>query len=193
MSKDKKNTRYLSDDDADLWERVAGTTKPLRKAANRHVDAPAPRPGIEESPRPKKPAEDMLRGEPPLTTEKTKKANEPPPPGGYHRGEARALASGKLAIEARLDLHGMRQREAHAALKGFIERCRVRGQRHVLVITGKGAGASPGERGVLNREVPRWLGEPEFRESVVGYTQAHKRHGGDGALYVRLRRVRQKG
>lgn len=192
MTKDKKKDPNLSGDDAELWDRVAGTTKPLRKAANRYVDAPEPpadamQPGRKTN----KTAADKPPPVQPSTAAVPAKGSETPPPGGYHRGEVRALASGRLDIEARLDLHGLRQREAHSALKAFIARCRARGQRHVLVITGKGSSASPGERGVLNREVPRWLGEPDFRESVVGFTQAHKRHGGAGALYVRLRRSRR--
>jgi len=192
MGKDKKKNPHLSGDDAELWARVADSTKPLRKPANRHVDAPdAPADATPPVRKAKKPAADRPAPVPPAEAVEPGKSSEPPPPGGYHRGEARALASGRLDIEARLDLHGLRQREAHSALKAFIARCRARGQRHVLVITGKGSSASPGERGVLNREVPRWLGEAEIRPSVVGFTEAHKRHGGAGALYVRLRRNRQ--
>lgn len=192
MTKDKPPSQPLSDEDVALWQRVAGTTKPLKKRSHRLVKAPEgsaeQRPQSSSGPKARaslRPAQPMRASQPAA----------PPPLGHYDRGEARALASGRLDIEARIDLHGMRQREAHTALKGFIHRCRSRGQRHVLVITGKGrgAGSEPGERGVLNREVPRWLNEPEFRQFVVGYTTAHKRHGGEGALYVRLRRNRPEG
>jgi len=188
MSKDKPSKPPLTGEDAELWERVTGTTKPLKKPANRFVKRPESAGPDEPSvagnykPKPKKATSE--------TTPITKPVVQPGPPplGSYDRGEARAVASGRREIDARIDLHGMRQREAHHVLSGFLHSAQARGHRHVLVITGKGAGARPGERGVLNREVPRWLNEPEFRQMVVGFTPAHKRHGGEGALYVRLRR-----
>ncbi len=85
----------------------------------------------------------------------------------------------------------MRQREAHGALRSFLARAQERGHKHVLVITGKGGRRETDgsfERGVLNREVPRWLAEAEFRNCVLSFTPAGKRHGGEGALYVRLRK-----
>lgn len=189
MSKDKPPKSPLSGEDADLWERVAGTTKPLKKPANRYVKRPNPvEPELPTAsgadiPRPKK-----TSGEASSVAKPALQPPGPPPLAAYDRGEARAVASGRREIDAKIDLHGMRQREAHHALSNFLFNAQVRGYRHVLVITGKGAGARPGERGVLNREVPRWLNEPEFRQIVVGYTVSHKRHGGEGALYVRLRR-----
>ena len=99
------------------------------------------------------------------------------------------LARGRLDIEARLDLHGLKRAEAHNLLHDFLIRARERGMRHVLVITGKGS--SLASEGVLRREVPIWLAKPEFRPFVSGHEFAAQGHGGDGALYVRLRR--QKG
>lgn len=119
--------------------------------------------------------------------------------------EVRRIGKGRKAIDARIDLHGMRQHEAHAALRVFLFRAVAKGHRLVLVITGKGTtelahnagevfGAfinegAPG-RGVLRRNVPMWLDEPDLRAVVVGYTTAHIRHGGDGALYIQVRRSR---
>jgi len=100
----------------------------------------------------------------------------------------RSVARGKEAIDARLDLHGLTQAQAHAALLRFLRDASVRDARLVLVITGKGS--RDGERGVLKRQVPQWLALPEFRSLVVGYEDAGIRHGGEGALYVRLRRTR---
>lgn len=111
----------------------------------------------------------------------------------------RKLRTGRIEIEARLDLHGYRQREAHQALRRFISSSQARGHRWVMVITGKGAGggATGGsedaltgfdEPGVLRRNVPRWLAEPDLRPLVVGYEPAAPHHGGNGALYVHLRR-----
>jgi DNA-nicking Smr family endonuclease len=99
----------------------------------------------------------------------------------------RGVARGKQAIDARLDLHGLTQSEAHAALLRFLRNAHRRDARLVLVITGKGRG---GEPGVLRRQVPQWLGLPEFRSLVLGFEDAHVTHGGEGALYVRLRRAR---
>jgi DNA-nicking Smr family endonuclease len=114
------------------------------------------------------------------------------------RRQARRLRSGQVEIEARLDLHGMRQSDAHAALRRFLLACHARGVRWALVITGKGATARGGasgehERGVLRRNVPRWLAEPELRAIVISYTAAAAPHGGEGALYVQLRRRRGEG
>lgn len=117
--------------------------------------------------------------------------------GGFSRREMRQISSGRQSIEARLDLHGLRQNAAHVALKGFLVQSQARGFRHVLVITGKGRSnprddlmfAGP-EQGVLRRVVPLWLAESDLRLIIAGFSEAPQRHGGEGALYVRLRRNR---
>ncbi len=132
--------------------------------------------------------------------------HQPPPIADFDRKAVRRIRSGRIEIEARIDLHGMRQDEAHSTLRSFLLGCQVRGIRWVLVITGKGRPSRPGdghesdsgrgrtdppwwgdERGVLKRNVPRWLTEPELRSIVVSYTTASIGHGGEGALYVHLR------
>jgi DNA-nicking Smr family endonuclease len=102
------------------------------------------------------------------------------------------VARGREPIDARIDLHGLTQLEAHAALLRFLRRARAEGARIALVVTGKGSGnrEDSSERGVLKRQVPMWLSLPEFRQIVVGFEDAHAGHGGAGALYVRLRRER---
>jgi DNA-nicking Smr family endonuclease len=102
------------------------------------------------------------------------------------------LARGSESIDGRIDLHGRTQSQAHAALLRFLETRQAQGARIVLVITGKGRGPSDvaSERGVLKRQVPRWLALPEFRRFVVAVEDAHVGHGGEGALYVRLRRLK---
>jgi DNA-nicking Smr family endonuclease len=77
---------------------------------------------------------------------------------------------------------------AHRALFGFLQRAHSDGMTFVLVITGKGKMGAESERGVLRRQVPQWLSLPEFRALVVGFEEAHIGHGGEGALYVRIRR-----
>ena len=107
------------------------------------------------------------------------------------------LVRGQISIDARLDLHGMRQDEAHHRLVQFVDTSFRRGLRTVLVITGKGSGGGdvrPGRyamnegRGVLRTNVPRWLAEPHLRARVWSVAEAGPRHGGSGAYYVMLRR-----
>jgi DNA-nicking Smr family endonuclease len=109
------------------------------------------------------------------------------------RRQKQQLARGRVEIDARLDLHGMTQAQAHAELRRFLRRAQSRGAKFVLVITGKGALARNhgGEPGVLRRQVPLWLRAPEMRSCVSAFEQAHFVHGGEGALYVRLRRARR--
>ncbi|MGA7490539.1 MAG: Smr/MutS family protein, partial [Xanthobacteraceae bacterium] len=104
------------------------------------------------------------------------------------------LARGSEAIDTRIDLHGKTQGQAHAALLRSLRRAQQEGARFVLVITGKGrTGDDASERGVLRRQVPQWLRLPEFRAYVVGFEAAHVGHGGEGALYVRIRRPASSG
>jgi DNA-nicking Smr family endonuclease len=72
----------------------------------------------------------------------------------------------------------------------FVRRAQANGAKFALVITGKGARSGDAERGVLRRQVPLWLQLPDLRDAVVGFEEAHVAHGGEGALYVRLRRAR---
>jgi DNA-nicking Smr family endonuclease len=120
-----------------------------------------------------------------------------PPLADFDRRKARQIASGKVEVDARIDLHGLRQADAHARLRAFLLEAHARGFKTVLVITGKGGeepadrlGDLAGERqrGVLRRNVPHWLGEPELRVIVLSFTPAGVRHGGAGALYVQLRK-----
>ncbi|MCB1509394.1 MAG: Smr/MutS family protein [Hyphomicrobiaceae bacterium] len=126
-------------------------------------------------------------------------ATQPPaPPAIFDRKTAKKLGKGRVDVDARIDLHGMRQVEAHSALLGFLRGAAQRGHRCVLVITGKGDPDRAGVpwdvvshntgRGVLRRNVPMWLASAEFRDLVVSFATAHIRHGGDGAFYVQIRR-----
>jgi len=103
-----------------------------------------------------------------------------------------ALSRGTIAVDARIDLHGMTQEAAHHRLRLFLQRQQASDGRLVLVITGKGRPDDDrmlaDERGVLRRAVPEWLGSAAFRDLVSAYNEAGRRHGGAGALYVRLKR-----
>ncbi|MGH6762199.1 MAG: Smr/MutS family protein [Phyllobacterium sp.] len=101
----------------------------------------------------------------------------------------RKIARGRIHIEARIDLHGMTVNEAYGLLHGFLRSAHSRGLRVVLVITGKGA--SFGSEGALRQSVPQWFATPMFRMLVSGYEDAARNHGGGGAFYVRLRRIRE--
>jgi DNA-nicking Smr family endonuclease len=202
----KGGRRHLNDDEAADWDYTVKTIEPLKRAKSRvragHEqttdDAPARR--AEETIQ----AASSRTQTPPGTAGKSKPSALPPkkpvpPISEFDRNNAKKLRSGRVEIEARLDLHGMRQDEAHRALRTFLMRSQRRGLRWVLVITGKGGtgGRSSVEdddvipvrdRGVLKRNVPRWLAEPDLRSLVVSFTEAAAPHGGEGALYVHLRK-----
>jgi DNA-nicking Smr family endonuclease len=107
---------------------------------------------------------------------------------GIDRANAERLKRGQHPIEARLDLHGLTQAEAHRELIEFVEASYQSGRRCLLVITGRGLG--PEGPGVLKHAVPRWLAEARTRRRILAMSTAQPRHGGAGALYVLLRRHR---
>ena len=106
---------------------------------------------------------------------------------GLDRRSAERMKRGEMAIEATLDLHGHSQDLAHGELIAFIQRAWAAGRRCVLVVTGKGMKGS----GILKAQVPRWLNQSPLRERILGFSYARPQHGGDGALYVLVRRQRQ--
>jgi DNA-nicking Smr family endonuclease len=181
-----RRKRGLSEEERALWESVAKQVKPLRK---RHR-VPKP-PSVSPEAETKvgtKPAASPRHVAPPRIALPPKP--EPPPLAPIGRRERSHLSRGRKEIDARLDLHGMTQTRAHRALFGFLQRAHHDGLTFVLIITGKGKIGAESERGVLRRQVPQWLGLPEFRSLVVGFEEAHIGHGGEGALYVRVRRAR---
>ena len=185
-----RRKRSLSEEERALWESVARQAKPLRKR-HRTVKPQADPPDAEAPVAAK--SEASLKSFPPAKIPRGPKPAVPaaPPLAPLGRRERSHLSRGRKEIEARLDLHGMTQTRAHRALSGFLQRAHLDGLTFVLVITGKGrtVGAES-ERGVLRRQVPLWLNLPEFRTLVVGFEEAHIGHGGEGALYVRIRRSR---
>jgi DNA-nicking Smr family endonuclease len=107
---------------------------------------------------------------------------------GIDRANAERLKRGQHRIEARLDLHGLTQADAHRVLALFVRSAHEAGRRCVLVITGRGLGANGS--GVLKSALPRWLEEPELRRQILATSPARPCHGGAGALYLLLRRRR---
>jgi DNA-nicking Smr family endonuclease len=191
LSSSPRRKRALSEEERVLWESVAKQTKPLRKrsrAAKPQLAAPdsASPAAAKAAAAPKvHPPAKVPRGPRPEV------APAAPPLAPLGRRERSQLSRGRREIDARLDLHGMTQTRAHRALSGFLQRAHSDGLTFVLIITGKGRTIGPeSERGVLRRQVPQWLSLPEFRSLVVGFEEAHIGHGGEGALYVRIRRSR---
>lgn len=183
-----RRRRALSEDERALWDGVAKQVKPLRKKP-RVVKAAVP--PVASMPVPKAvPAAKPI----PIAKLVRPKLDAPKPApqlAPLGRREKSKLSRGRKEIDARIDLHGMTQARAHRALLAFMQRASHDGMSFVLVITGKGRTVGPeSERGILRRQVPLWLAAAEFRSMVIGYDEAGIGHGGEGALYVRLRRGR---
>jgi DNA-nicking Smr family endonuclease len=193
--------RAVTPDEAALWDHATRTLSPVKAKARVTEAAPAepskpspPQPPAKKSP----PARTARSPAPPMP-----RPAPSPPLTDFDRRQARRIATGKLEIEARIDLHGLRQSDAAVRLRAFLFDAHARGLKTVLVITGKGGEAPRGDymaeafgqktRGVLRRSVPGWLDGPELRAVVLGYTTAGIRHGGEGALYVQLRRPARRG
>lgn len=195
--------------DRELWHHVARTVEPLRakqrvavkgavsEPAKTRIDNGVSSVGREASITPTEKAKPSKKAEPPSRS--PEKQTRIPPPQPLNRRQLRKLSSSRTAIDARLDLHGMRQQEAHDALLTFVLKSSAAGHRTVLVITGKGRTATSHaeapdivserqEHGVLRRRVPAWLrSDPAIAPHVIALTEATQRHGGSGAFYVTLR------
>lgn len=183
-----RRARGLSKDEHDLWSVVTRSIAPLRVRKSR-VHAHDETEAAPEQAAPAKTKRTASAPPPPAAEKPVPKA--PPAPGPLERKLKSRIARGAQSIDARIDLHGMTQAQAYGALLRFLHRAQEDGAVTGLVITGKGArGGAGAETGVLRRQVPLWLALPEFSTLVVGFSPAAIAHGGDGALYVRLRRKR---
>lgn len=181
--KPRRRKGEITPEDHVLWAHVTRSAKPMpgRK--------PLEIPEIAQA-EPSTPGDGVARV---LSQPAAPKPRALPPLAGIEKRVMRQLSRGTAMLERRIDLHGMRQAEAHAALLSFLHAAHHDGVRLALVITGKGGGVdSRGEeRGVLRRYVPHWLADPAMRRLVLGFESAARGHGGDGALYVRLRKKRE--
>lgn len=203
----RSKRRLLSDEEHRLWRTVVKDARPL--SAGKIIPEPEQDVSVPKSIKAERPAKSHPQPRPmpvvarprPNSALLESAQSSPPPLTGLDRRTSQRLARGQIDTEARLDLHGMRQNEAHGALYHFLSRCRRQGMRCVLVITGKGE--SPFSRhvlhssrfheatdhsGVLRSAVPQWLNEAQFRTEVAGFQPAHPRHGGGGAFYIWLRK-----
>jgi DNA-nicking Smr family endonuclease len=198
-----RRRRGLTPDEAALWERVAGSARPLHPDRPR-PPAPAAAPALAAGGKPSAAPE-------PEPIPPFRIGEAAPGPGGRHalqptlserlagepmRMDRKAygrLTRGKLKPEAKLDLHGMTLSEAYPALVRFLLSAQSRGLRLVLVVTGKGrdrdeGGPIPARRGLIRHQLPHWLAQPPLAPIVLQVAEAHARHGGGGAFYVYLRR-----
>ena len=159
--------------DLELWSAVTADVKPFRdRPALPKRELPSPARSADVGPAPRPEPSPQKRADPPMTIDDRTR---------------RKIKRGRLDVDVKLDLHGLRQQEAHAALQDFLRRAQARGARLAIVVTGKGFGRADG--GVLRRLAPLWLQGPGLRDIVTGFGEASRRHGGEGALYVRLRRA----
>lgn len=202
-----RRRRTLTSDEHALWTHVTRHVAPIdakpRQPRTRAAAAQVAAPQVEAAP-----VEAAKPGPPPPPGKMPKKAKpapaqapstRPPEPSipslvPLEKRLRQRLSRGSHPIDAVIDLHGMRQEEAHQALRTFLHAAQRRGDSVVLVVTGKGGASAGGslfeERGVLRRIVPHWMRLPDLRAVVVGFEEAVQHHGGAGALYVRIRRRR---
>ena len=196
---------HLSADERALWTHVAASVERIsvkaritkRGEATETADTTAPRrPAPHQNRSPESAVSQSAMKAAASTTRRAPAASP-----DLESRKVKKIGKGRTGIDARLDLHGLRQDEAHMRLRYFLHACQARGMKFVLIITGKGRETdAPAEsfgamldrppRGVLRRNLPRWLADPEMRQLIVGYSSALPRHGGDGAYYVELRRDR---
>ena len=183
----KGNRRKTSQEhgpDLDLWAAATADVKPLPKRHNKPTSNTLM--GVPGDP---PPARQKFK---PLPTkldiaQRTDLGHGQAP--GLDRRTQQRLRRGKVNIEARIDLHGMTQSAAHDALYNFLERAFMAGKKTVLVVTGKGLRAD-GRIGVLRQAVPQWLNTVPIRQWVHAFDHAAPRDGGEGALYIVMRRQR---
>ena len=197
-----RRRRRVRPEELDLWKQVTRDAEPLPDKLKAHpvapVDPAAPTPPAQRKDAPL-PAFD-LGEKAPLRTEthvfpKTTADRLHNAPVHMDHKAYQKLKRGKIKPDSRIDLHGMTLDQAHPALNRFIMGSQAKGHRLVLVITGKGArqdpyDPAPRRRGVLKQQVPMWLGMAPLASVVMQVREAHIKHGGAGAYYVYLRRLR---
>ena len=181
--------RRVTPDELELWRHVAQSVRPIkskRRPAPPKEPAPSAPPAKPKSAKPAAPPVSPAKPQPPTKHHELTHGLSH----GIDRRQAERFRKGKLTIEGKIDLHGRTQQDAHDDLLAFLRRAHAAGKRNVLVVTGKGMTTS--KTGILRQAVPRWLNEPAFRSLVLAFDYAEPQHGGEGALYVLLKRVREK-
>ncbi|MCF6444632.1 Smr/MutS family protein [Nereida sp. MMG025] len=194
-----KRRKQLSDQEKELWARVAQTAIPMRNAPVEapHIISQKPKERATQHPAiskfqvgshaPQRPKPHDLKPD--------VRADVANAPLMMDRKSFQTMKRGKLSPEGRIDLHGMTLAQAHPALTSFVMNAFADGKRLVLIITGKGkmrdeGGPMPARFGVLRHQVPEWLRMAPLAQCVLQVTEAHLKHGGSGAYYVYLKRRR---
>lgn len=173
--------RSLSPDEVRIWRAVVRDVAPLPGRDAALPEEALPPPVVTPPPLPEPPVFPPLKSvAAPLPS--LRHGSSP----GVDKRTAQRLQRGDMVVDARLDLHGLSQDSAHAALLSFVGRAYESGRRCLLVITGKGREGG----GVLRAQVPRWLNDSPLRERVLSFSYARPRDGGDGALYILVKRRR---
>ncbi|MCP4394238.1 MAG: hypothetical protein GY804_08260 [Alphaproteobacteria bacterium] len=183
-----KKKKLLSDEDESLWDDLTKDIKPIKTNAA-DIEQPSPRPSRLHA---------HSRKTPEFKTVLITKQEQALSHGetiNIDKNTARKFKQGKMKIDARLDLHGMTQSQAHTALHDFIINNYHKQKRCLLVVTGKGKHIEPQhwsdrDTGVLKEMAPKWLNEPELRQMILSFSYATQSDGGEGALYVLLKRIR---
>lgn len=165
-------------DNQNLWEQMKETINPLEEKKRNLVTPKIPEPPQRSTPRAPKPSVGSI------TKALPKKLPLPFKPSPIDHKTYKLIATKKIKIDGRIDLHKRTQEEAKSDLQKFFASAQVNSQKIVLVITGKGVE----NKGILKANVPRWLEIAPLDKYVNGFCVAHKNHGGDGALYVRIRK-----
>ncbi len=182
MGKFNKTNSHLKPQDREIWNQIARTAKPLSQKdknftslftefenTNRHL--------VSES------LQNLKTTAVPVYQPQA----QPKPTlaaGAMDKNTSRKISKGRIAVDGRIDLHGFTQQDAYHALYDYVENAWYSGKKILLVITGKGNLG----RGVLRENVPAWLASAPFLPLVSEFGESHATHGGNGALYVRIRR-----
>jgi DNA-nicking Smr family endonuclease len=183
--------RRVTPDELELWRHVAQSVRPIkskRRSALPKEEVPSASAAKTKANKPAVPAAPPRKPQPAAPAkphELTHGLSH-----GIDRRQAERFRKGKLAIDGKIDLHGRTQQDAHDDLLAFLKRAHAAGKRNLLVVTGKGMTTS--KVGILRQAVPRWLNEPAFRSLVLAFDYAEPQHGGEGALYVLVKRIREK-
>ena len=185
--------RPLAPEDAKLWSLVTATVRPI---GERKLNVTDPKSPVSQAAEPKPPMKTSRRPAKQAVYARPEATPSPPPPPlkapaaklslpeDIEPRRRRRISRSREPIGARLDLHGMDQSKAEAAVFNFVRRAHEAGMRAVLIITGKGTLGD----GILRRRTPEWLSDPSIRPLIAGFSFADRHHGGDGALYVALKR-----
>ena len=192
----KKKSRILSSEEGELWENFVSSITPIEKKENLELRKLE----VNEENRKQNIFNSNIKIKKDFLFQAINHEKKPLKTYNFSQIDRKILKkvkNGQINPEALLDLHGMNVENAYQKVKEFLSECSERNKRLILIITGKGERKDQDESfgreysiGVLKKTVPSWLREKDNNRLILGYTIAHKKHGGEGALYIYLRRNR---